>query len=93
MLDGGEGVHSVGVVLLGVEGSSNTVVQGDKSTSVTSLGLSSKSDGLQEVGRPVSRDGSGGPHGANNDDGFTTVNNAVHCRKESGQKPAQSFLQ
>lgn len=54
LLDSGKGIDGVGIVLLSVEGASDTVVERDEGTSVPSVGLSSERDGFQEVGRTIS---------------------------------------
>lgn len=82
LLDSGKGVDGVGIVLLSVEGASDTVVERDEGTSVPSVGLSSERDGFQEVGRTISGDGSRGPHGSDEYNGLAAVDNAVHYIKK-----------
>lgn len=77
LFNSGEGVDGIGIVLLGVESGSDPVVERDEGTSVTGLGVTSKSDGLQQVGRPIRRDGGRGPHRPDEDDRLATVDQAV----------------
>jgi hypothetical protein len=78
LLDGSEGVDGIGIVLLSVEGASDTVVERDEGTSVPSVGLSSEGDGFQEVGGTISGDGSRRPHSSHEHDWLAAVDDAVH---------------
>ena len=74
-----EGVDKVGVGLLGVKSSTDSVVEGEHGSAVLGIRKTGQGDGFEEVGGSVSGDGGRGPHGSDKDDGLATVDSAVDC--------------